>query len=344
MNNIAVSIIVPVYNVKETLLRRCIESLLVQSLDQMEVLLVDDGCPIGGGAICDEYAGKDHRVRVIHQSNKGISAARNAGIDMARGKYITFVDGDDFVDPAFCWELFLTAEKNGADITACGADRYDMASHRFSPFISNCDVLYRNPEDIRQLSLALLRTMKLTRHELYLRINNYVWAHLYRVDWLKDLRFDPRLSGGEDRLFNFLAMERCRCFCCIDKVLYHYTINPHSVTHTFYPAAPAKALATYRLYRELPSIQTIPEYRDAYYVRTCCMALAMVGSYFYHPDNPDKQIRKELQAFWQDAIVAEAIHNVPLRDMRLCKMKFCIYSLKLRLYSITAKCALYWHL
>ena len=199
MNNIIVSVIVPVYKVEEPLLRRCIESLLGQTLDKIEILLVDDGCPAGGGAICDEYAGKDERIRVIHQPNKGISAARNAGMDVARGKYITFVDGDDFVAPELCTELFIAAEKSGADITACGADRYDLVSNTFSPYLSGHNVLYRDQEDIRQLSLAILRTMKFKRQELYFGINNYVWAHFYRVASLKDLRFEPRLLGEWER-------------------------------------------------------------------------------------------------------------------------------------------------
>lgn len=107
MSNIIVSIIVPVFKVEETLLRRCIESLMGQMLTAIEILLVDDGCPAGGGAICDEYAGKDSRIRVIHQSNKGISGARNAGLDAACGKYITFVDGDDFISPELCMALAM---------------------------------------------------------------------------------------------------------------------------------------------------------------------------------------------------------------------------------------------
>ena len=344
MSDIAVSIVVPVFKIEESLLRRCIESLLGQSLENIEILLVDDGCPAGGGAICDEYAGKDARIRVIHQSNNGISAARNAGMDIARGKYIAFVDGDDFVASELCLELYQAAEKTGADITACGADRYDPVSHAFLPYIPGAAVLCRDPEEIRQLSLTILRTMKLKREEVYLRINNYVWAHLYRSDWLMDLRFDLRLPGGEDRLFGFMAMDRCRCFCAVNKVLYHYVINPHSVTKTFCSSGPKLALDTYRLYRELPIVQNTADYRNTYYIRTCCMALAMVNSYFYHPDNPGTSAWPELCDFWREPVVAEAIREAAIRDMRLSKVKICICGLKLGLYGITAKCARHWHL
>lgn len=96
MSTPKISCIVPVYNV-EKYLRRCVDSILAQTFTDFELILVDDGSPDGCPAICDEYAEKDSRVRVIHQENKGVSAARNAGLDMARGEYVCFVDGDDEV-------------------------------------------------------------------------------------------------------------------------------------------------------------------------------------------------------------------------------------------------------
>ena len=90
------SVIIPVYNV-EKYLRKCVDSVLAQDIADMEVILIDDGSPDNSGAICDEYAEKDTRVKVIHKENEGLSSARNAGLDIARGKYITFVDSDDYL-------------------------------------------------------------------------------------------------------------------------------------------------------------------------------------------------------------------------------------------------------
>ena len=339
-----VSIIVPVSNVEKGLLRQCIESLLAQTLENIEIILVDDGCPSGGGTICDEYAKIDKRIKVIHQPNKGVSAARNAGIEAARGRYITFVDGDDFVAPEYCMELFNAAEETGADITACGADRYEVIHGVFHPFFSGNNTLCRNQEEIRQLALSLLRTMKFKREELNIRVNGYVWAHLYRTECLNELRFDPRLLGGEDRLFNYLALMRCNCFCYINRVLYHYVINSQSLTHKFKPNAIELALETYQIYRNLPEVEQNPECRQAYYIRTCCMALAMVRSYFLHPENPDKEPAIAFRRFCRENLVAEAIQNADIRKMRLCKMKLAIWCLKLRLYEPASWCARYWHL
>ncbi len=104
-----VSVIVPVYRVEE-LLRRCVDSILAQTHQNLEVILVDDGSPDGCGPICDEYALTDRRVLVIHQDNGGLSAARNAGLDAAQGDYIAFVDADDWIDPGMVAELLRLAE------------------------------------------------------------------------------------------------------------------------------------------------------------------------------------------------------------------------------------------
>ena len=112
-----VSIIVPVYNVKPYL-NRCVDSLLGQSYQNMELLLVDDGSTDGSEALCDEYAAQDVRVRVLHKKNGGLSDARNAGVDAAKGEYLSFVDGDDWVSPYYIENLYRALEQAGADFSA----------------------------------------------------------------------------------------------------------------------------------------------------------------------------------------------------------------------------------
>lgn len=114
-----ISIIVPVYNV-ESYLRRCVDSILAQTYTDFELILVDDGSPDGCPVICDEYATKDDRITVIHKQNGGLSDARNAGLDIARGKYIGFVDSDDSISPYMYERLIDLLEKNDADIAATG--------------------------------------------------------------------------------------------------------------------------------------------------------------------------------------------------------------------------------
>lgn len=124
------SIIVPVYKV-EKYLPRCIDSILAQTFGDFELILIDDGSPDGCGRICDEYAQKDKRIVVIHQKNMGVSAARNAGLDIARGRYIGFVDSDDWIEPQMYEVMVDAIRENGADMAVCGV-RYADEDGKFT--------------------------------------------------------------------------------------------------------------------------------------------------------------------------------------------------------------------
>ena len=124
------SIIVPVYKV-EKYLPRCIDSILAQTFGDFELILIDDGSPDGCGRICDEYARKDKRIVVIHQKNMGVSAARNAGLDIARGRYIGFVDSDDWIEPQMYEVMMDAIRENGADMAVCGV-RYADEDGKFT--------------------------------------------------------------------------------------------------------------------------------------------------------------------------------------------------------------------
>ena len=126
----AVSIIVPVYNA-ETTLRHCVDSILSQEFTDFELLLVDDGSQDSSGSICEEYAGRDARVRVIHQENSGVSAARNNALDRARGEYLQFLDSDDWITPDATRLLVRTAREHQCDLVI--ADFYRVIGARVSP-------------------------------------------------------------------------------------------------------------------------------------------------------------------------------------------------------------------
>ena len=115
-----VSMIVPVYRVPEQYLRACIESCQRQTLQEVEILLVDDGSPDQCGRICDEYAAGDPRIRVIHKENGGLSAARNTGFLAAEGDWVMFVDGDDWIDPDMCACMYETACREDVELVMCG--------------------------------------------------------------------------------------------------------------------------------------------------------------------------------------------------------------------------------
>lgn len=118
-----ISVIVPVYKV-ENYIHQCVDSILNQSFSDMEIILVDDGSPDSCGSICDEYAEKDYRVSVIHQKNAGLSAARISGIKAASGKYLCFIDSDDYVSPDYCQTLYDLLKDTSYDYSVCGVLRF----------------------------------------------------------------------------------------------------------------------------------------------------------------------------------------------------------------------------
>ena len=122
-----ISVIVPVYKV-EQFLHRCVDSILRQSFYDFELILVDDGSPDNCGVICDEYAAKDSRVRVIHQENSGVSEARNRGMDAAEGQFLCFVDSDDILNCKYCETLLDLLENTACDFAACGTYRFSEES------------------------------------------------------------------------------------------------------------------------------------------------------------------------------------------------------------------------
>lgn len=119
-----ISVIVPVYKV-ETYLPACVDSILSQTFSDFELILVDDGSPDACGAMCDGYAREDSRIRVIHQKNGGLSAARNAGLDIAKGEYVTFVDSDDVIMRDYLRELYLAIIKNDAEVACCKFQNFE---------------------------------------------------------------------------------------------------------------------------------------------------------------------------------------------------------------------------
>ena len=129
-----ISVIVPVYNV-EIYLHRCVDSILAQTFTDFELILVDDGSPDNCGAICDEYAKKDSRVRVIHKENGGQSSARNRAIEAAQGEWIHFVDSDDLIHPQMLEILYRAAQESGANISACSyTEAEDVENSFFAPY------------------------------------------------------------------------------------------------------------------------------------------------------------------------------------------------------------------
>lgn len=182
-----ISVVVPVYNV-ERYLHRCVDSILAQTLSDIELILVDDGSPDGSGAICDEYVEKDRRVRVIHKPNGGVSSARNAGIEAAQGKWLCFVDSDDYIDKTYLEDFRLGDSE---------ADMYMQGYRELSP---DKDVIAEHQLTCTEASYL----SEIIAESEDLCIMNSPCFKLYRAKIIYDnnIRFDIELSYGEDHVFS----------------------------------------------------------------------------------------------------------------------------------------------
>ncbi|MBQ4086189.1 MAG: glycosyltransferase family 2 protein [Clostridia bacterium] len=208
-----VSVIMPVYRV-EAFLPRAIESVLNQTLREFELILVDDGSPDKSGAICDEYAKKDARVRVIHQANAGAPAARNAAMEISCGKYRFFCDSDDWMEPDMLEKMTALAEQTQAELTVCGFTiDTDSASGMHRQIISAPDALYETAQDFRKNAAALF-----DNNLLYTPWNKLFLSE--RMDRL-NIRFPS--TFWDDFPFNLSYLHTVQRVAVTSGVYYHFT-------------------------------------------------------------------------------------------------------------------------
>ncbi|MBS6396810.1 MAG: glycosyltransferase [Clostridiales bacterium] len=218
--NPLISIIVPIYKV-EAYLERCVESLRCQTYEELEIILVDDGSPDGCPAICDAYAGKDRRIRVIHQKNAGLSGARNAGIDAAKGEYLAFVDSDDYVAPDFIRALYELVRQSGCEIGQC---RFSyVQGEPLSGEEKDAWRIYRGESLMEQLYGP-------EEEATYFVV---AWNKLYHRDLFREIRY-PVGRIHEDEATTYRLFHESRKLAFLDRALYGYfTENTGSITAGF---------------------------------------------------------------------------------------------------------------
>ncbi len=208
----------------EAYLRPCIESIINQTYQNLEIILVDDGSPDQCGSICDEYAQKDRRVRVIHKANGGLSDARNAGLDIATGEYIGFVDSDDYLEPNMYEVLYQTITARDVDLCICNFLRVDT---RGNEVIAENRWLSSSDEFIDgHTAMARLVT----------NTNGYwsiAWNKIYRRKLWEKLRF-PKGKIHEDEFIMHRIFDRCMGIACIAQPLYCYRVAPDSIMTSKY--------------------------------------------------------------------------------------------------------------
>ncbi len=208
-----ISVIVPVYKV-EPYLDQCVSSIVNQTYKNLEIILVDDGSPDGCPAICDAWAARDERVRVIHKENGGLSDARNAGMAIATGEFIGFVDSDDHIAPNMYEELYRRLNESDSDISACGVEMF-WEDGRRARLTAEGDVILDNSD-----------AMEAIVTESWLK--QPVWYKLYRRETVEGILFEKG-KYHEDVFWSYQPVARAKRVCVFDAPLYFYRQREESI-------------------------------------------------------------------------------------------------------------------
>ncbi len=278
-----ISVIVPVYNV-EKYLRKCIDSILSQTYTNLEIILVDDGSVDNSGRICDEYKEKDSRIVVIHKENGGLSSARNAGLDMAHGEYIGFIDSDDYIGSDMYEELYKNMQDNNADLSICGIlDLYQGIESK------------RNTPDTKvMLTAEAIKLMLLTR--LTVSFCN----KLFKRELFKDTRF-PTGKIVEDAFLITEILLKCDIVAFSSEEKYYYVHRENSITTRKYHKSDDDVIEAWEKNYKL-ILENCPEL-ESYAINRVCWAYLYVLDKIVYADMEKECYRtKEIIKFIKDHI------------------------------------------
>lgn len=212
-----ISVIVPVYKVEEYL-DQCVQSIVSQTYTDLEIILVDDGSPDNCPAMCDAWAERDKRIKVIHKKNGGLSDARNAGLEIAAGKYISFVDSDDWIENDILQLSLQCAKENNADIVAFGVD-WRYSDHIENPHPLHSAVYYGTDNIVRTYFQSCM-------------VRTTVWNKLYKGSILNDIQF-PKGRIHEDEFFTYRVLAKANTVAVIETIGYHYRQHSNSIMGTY---------------------------------------------------------------------------------------------------------------
>lgn len=222
-----ISIIIPVYQV-EKYICRCIDSVLSQTYSNLEIILIDDGSKDMSGKLCDEYAIKDSRVKVIHQENSGVSVARNKGIDVCTGDYVTFVDSDDYLETFMYEKMIKKAEFYNCDVVMCDCVKDDGIEQ--IPYSHDIREGFYDYDQLKEEYYPHLLMME--NIEYPPTISN--WVLLFKREMVTNIRYVEGVRFSEDLLFGAQLLYNAKSFYYMKgKLYYHYWMNNESTSHSF---------------------------------------------------------------------------------------------------------------
>lgn len=307
-----ISVIVPVYKV-EPYLRKCVESIQAQTHRNLEIILVDDGSPDTCGTICDELAAQDSRIQVIHKENGGLSSARNAGLEIARGEYIGFVDSDDWLEPeTYEWLLDLALSE---DVKLVCAGRYDCTSWSGTRQVGLCPTT-REVISGEELARRIFR---------WEHVDSAAWDKLYHRSLFREIRYPLGVVSEDVPTTYRIALEAGRVGM-LDKPVYNYFHRPGSITTaSFSPKAlqpsghTERVLAHIRL--EYPVLSDSATYFHLRHLGYVCQTMEIAGpEVMAEYRQAYREKRRQLRAFLPFILTSKLIN----RQERLTWLTICL--------------------
>ena len=310
MNQPLVSIILPVYNAQSHL-ARCVGSICAQTYRNIEIIILNDGSKDQSLPVCEEFRQKDPRILLVDKANSGVSDTRNLGLKLASGKYVEFVDSDDYLDPDFTERLVAAAEENEADfviapykmVIPAGASKPEQVLDKIQDELGVMSVA--RPPEVREYGFLpagvydkdtfALRLMDKPASYFY----SVLWNKLYRRDILtgNDIQFVSEMRWAEDLVFNLRYIQYAERFVAIDKPGYYYVQNPQSICHTQINAATIvqNKLQVFRYYKDLYTrLGIYEEVRPQLYKFLVDIAEST------YPSGPFKRAIDEAKAYWKE--------------------------------------------
>ena len=310
MNQPLVSIILPVYNAQNHL-ARCVGSICAQTYRSIEIIILNDGSKDQSLPVCEEFRQKDPRILLVDKANSGVSDTRNLGLKLASGKYVEFVDSDDYLDPDFTERLVAAAEENEADfviapykmVIPAGASKPEQVLDKIQDELGVMSVA--RPPEVREYGFLpagvydkdtfALRLMDKPASYFY----SVLWNKLYRRDILtgNDIQFVSEMRWAEDLVFNLRYIQYAQRFVAIDKPGYYYVQNPQSICHTQINAATIvqNKLQVFRYYKDLYTrLGIYEEVRPQLYKFLVDIAEST------YPSGPFKKAIDEAKAYWKE--------------------------------------------
>ncbi len=323
-----ISIIVPIYNV-EKYLNKCIESIVNQTYENIEIILIDDGSNDNSGIICDEYAKKDNRIIVVHKENGGVSSARNKGLKIAKGEWISFVDADDWIEQIFCQTLLNKVTQEQADIALCGYNR--ITDNRIEKINANNQEVFLNSNEYLVKSLNPQTGF------------GFCHMRLIKKEVLKSISFNERIEVGEDALFNIQLSTYIKKAVFLKQPLYNYRINNQSVVKRYDENYANKYLKSMKIIEEYiwqeynEENEENIEIKQNYYNFVAYHIMLIIVNYCYHPDNKmcNAQRKNMLKEVINNDLFIIGLKKSNYNNISLTR-KITLYTLKHKLYWLTA--------